>query len=87
MSSEVLTIRVPSHIKTSLASLGKILHRSKSYIAERAIEEYLEQHAWQIPELQAAEQEIKQGVFVSEAKVNSYLSSWGTTNEQSAPKA
>ena len=76
MMTEVLTLRVPTQVKMNLDKLGKAIHRSKSYIAERAIEEYLERNSWQIAELQSAENEIKQGKFVSNDEVNTYLDTW-----------
>lgn len=80
MSSEVLTIRVGSEIKATLENLGKVLHRSKSYLAQKAIEEFLKKNAWQIEELQLAEKEIEEGNFISNEEVNDYLSSWGVDN-------
>ena len=86
MSSEVLTIRVPSELKSQLEQLGKTLHRSKSYIAEQAISQYMDENAWQIAELSQAEDEIKQGKFVSDKEVNQYLDSWGSVKDPKAPK-
>ena len=86
MSSEVLTIRVRPDLKSQLDQLGQILQRSKSYLAEQAIARYIEDNAWQIAELTAAEQEINQGQFVASAEVEQYLDSWGSANEQAAPK-
>ena len=77
MTTEVLTLRVPSEMKANLESFGKSIHRSKSYIAEKAIEEYLERNSWQIEELQSANEEISQGKFISNDEVNDYLDSWG----------
>ena len=77
MTTEVLTLRVPTQMKTNLETLGKSIHRSKSYIAEKAIEEYLKRNSWQIKELQLAEEEISQGKFISNDEVNDYLDSWG----------
>ena len=76
MTTEVLTLRVPTQVKANIDKLGKAIHRSKSYIAERAIEEYLERNAWQITELQSAEGEIEQGKFISNDEVSSYLDAW-----------
>ncbi len=81
MITEVLTLRVPVQVKTNLESFGKSIHRSKSYIAEKAIEEYLERNAWQIAELKSAEEEIKQGKFISNDEVNVYLDAWGSVND------
>jgi predicted transcriptional regulator len=86
MSSEVLTIRVNSELKAKLDQLGKILHRSKSYMAEQAISQYVDDNAWQIAELAQAEEEIKQAKFVAGNAVNDYLDSWGSGNEGKAPK-
>ncbi len=87
MSSEVLTIRVNSELKSRLDQLGKTLHRSKSYIAEQAIRQYVDENAWQIEELTQAEKEIRQGKFIASDKVNRYLDSWGSADERKAPKA
>ena len=86
MSSEVLTIRVNSELKSRLDQLGKTLHRSKSYIAEQAISQYVDENAWQIAELTQAEEEIQQGKFVAGDEVNQYLDSWENSNERKAPK-
>ena len=85
MNSQVLTIRIGADLKSKLDQLGKTLHRSKSYIVEKAINQYVEQNAWQIEELTQAEDEIKQGKFVSNEEVTQYLESWG--NEIEALKA
>lgn len=76
MTTEVLTLRVPTQMKTNLETLGKSIHRSKSYIAEKAIEEYLKRNSWQIKELQLAEEEIQQEQFVSNDEVNEFQSYW-----------
>ena len=86
MSSQVLTIRVGAELKSKLDRLGKILHRSKSYIAQQAISQYVEENVWQIEELSQAEKEIGQGEFVNNDEMNRYLDSWGSTSERKAPK-
>ena len=64
-------------MKANLETLGKSIYRSKSYIAEKTIEEYLQRNSWQIEELQLSDEEISQGKFVSNEEVNDYLDSWG----------
>ena len=83
MSSQVLTIRVNSELDSRLDQLGKTLHRSKSYIVEQAISQYVDENAWQIAELTQAEDEIQQGKFVASDEVNQYLDSWTSKNEPS----
>ena len=87
MSSEVLTIRVRPELKYRLEQLGKNLQRSKSYLAEQAIAQYLDENAWQITELTQAEEEIDQAEFIAGAEVERYLDSWGSVDELQAPKS
>ena len=87
MSSEVLTIRVRPELKHRLEQLGKNLQRSKSYLAEQAISQYLDENAWQITELAQAEEEIYQAEFIAGAEVERYLDSWGSVDELQAPKS
>ena len=79
MNNQILTIRISSELKSKISQLGDALNRSKSYIAEKAIRLYVEQNAWQIEELLKAEEEIKEGNFISNEEVNLYLDSWKNT--------
>ena len=76
MITEVLTLRVPVQVKTNLENFGKYIHRSKSYIAQKAIEEYLARNSWQTSELKLAEEEIREGKFISNDVINEYLETW-----------
>ena len=87
MSSEVLTIRMRPELKNRLEQLGKNLQRSKSYLAEQAIAQYLDENAWQITELTQAEDEIDRAEFIAGAEVERYLDSWGSVDELQAPKS
>lgn len=75
--SEVLTIRISTKAKTDIENLQKATGRSKSYLASKAVEEYLAKNSWQIKELSLAENEIKEGKFIESKTVEEYLSSWG----------
>lgn len=46
--STLVSVRVKPEIAERLERLAESVHRSKSYIAAEAIEEYLEIHEWQI---------------------------------------
>jgi RHH-type rel operon transcriptional repressor/antitoxin RelB len=87
MSTTVFTVRLPEDVKAQLELLAKATNRSKSYLASKAISEYLRRNAWQVQELQEAAKEADKGVFVSEEAVDAWLSSWGKDDELPMPKA
>ncbi len=72
-----------------LETLSKKLDRSKSYLINQAIKEFiarqsLEDSRWQ-DTLQALES-IKSGNSIDEEDVNAWLNSWGTDKRLSTPK-
>ena len=76
MSTEILSLRINSSLKSQLQALGESIERSSSYIAEKAIKEYINNHKWQIEELKLAEEEIKNTKLVPNKEVEEFLNSW-----------
>lgn len=56
MPSTTMTVRLESEVKSRLDKLAQLTHRSKSYLASEAINEYLKIQEWQL-------NEIKKGIF------------------------
>jgi predicted transcriptional regulator len=48
MATEAFTVRAESDIVHQLDHLADSLDRSRNYLVNQALKEYLEQHAWQI---------------------------------------
>ena len=85
----ITSIRIPEEMEKPLESLSKKLDRSKSYLINQAIKEFiarqsLEESRWQ-DTLQALES-IMSGNSIDEEDVNAWLNSWGTKNRLSTPK-
>ena len=85
----ITSIRIPEDVEKPLESLSKKLDRSKSYLINQAIKEFiarqsLEDSRWQ-DTLEALES-IKAGKSIDEEDVNAWLNSWGTNDRKSAPK-
>ena len=85
----ITSIRIPEEMEKPLESLSKKLDRSKSYLINQAIKEFiarqsLEDSRWQ-DTLQALES-IKSGNSIDEEDVNAWLTSWGTDKRLSTPK-
>jgi len=85
----ITSIRLTDDVNQPLDSLAKKLDRSKNYLINQAIKEFLarqslEDSRWQ-DTLDALES-IKAGKSLDEADVNAWLNSWGAGNRTLAPK-
>jgi predicted transcriptional regulator len=86
----VTSIRLQPEIESPLENLAKKLDRSKNYIINQAIKEYLErkdlaEQRW--TETLEAIDSVKSGKAIDEAEVNEWLESWGSNNELKPPKS
>lgn len=85
----VTSIRLQTELEEPLDELASKLSRSKNWIINQAIKDYLsaqalEEKRWQ-DTLQALES-VSQGKVVDGEKVHEWLESWGTNTELDAPK-
>jgi len=85
----VTTVRLQPELESGLETIAGKLSRSKSWVINQALREYLErqeqeQARWQ--ETLKAMESVAQGRVVSGEAVHSWLSSWGTDNELPPPK-
>lgn len=85
----VTSVRLQPEIENSLENLAKKLDRSKNYIINQSIKEFLErktldEQRW-IETIEAIDS-VKSGHLIDENSVNDWLDSWGTENELEPPK-
>ncbi len=85
----VTTVRLQAEIEEHLEAIAGRLHRSKGWVINQALAEYIErqqreQVRWQ-QTLEAMES-AAQGRVVDVSEVHDWLNSWGTGNEQDAPR-
>lgn len=71
-----VTIRLEEPLKDKLEKLADATQRSRSFLAAEAIRDYVEQHEWQINEVQAALQEAEDGDFATATEVQALLEKW-----------
>ena len=86
----VTTVRLQPEVETGLDAMADKLHRSKSWVINQALKEYidrqeLEQARWK-ETLQAMES-VAQGKVATGSDVHDWLRSWGTNKELDPPKA
>lgn len=85
----ITSIRLTDEVEKPLNSLAKKLDRSKNYLINQAIKEFiakqsLEDSRWQ--ETLEALKSIKAGNAIDESDVNAWLNTWGTGNRAAPPK-
>ena len=85
----ITSIRLADDLDKPLESLAKKLDRSKNYLINQPIKEFLakqslEESRW-VDTLEALES-IKSGKSIEEADVNAWLNSWGTVVRKEPPK-
>ncbi len=84
----VTSIRLQPDIEKTLAETAEKLQRSKNWLINQAIKEFLEKQTletqrWQ-ETLQALDS-IQSGNSIKGDKVHAWLESWGTDDEQEKP--
>lgn len=83
------TVRLQPEIEKNLEAMAGKLHRTKSWLINQALKEYierqeLEQARWQ--ETMKAMESVAQGKIVSAEAVHTWLQTWGSANELPPPK-
>jgi predicted transcriptional regulator len=86
----VTSLRIPPELMNSLDSTAQELQRSKSWVINQALREYLgrkqtEKQRW-VETLEALDS-VKLGQLVDGDTVDTWLESWGTDNELEPPKS
>jgi predicted transcriptional regulator len=64
MATEAFTVRTESDIVHRLDFLADTLDRSRNYLVNQALKEYLDQHAWQIEKISQGIAAAKRGELV-----------------------
>jgi len=86
MSTSTLSVRLPGDLKNQLDLLSQSCDRPNSYIATKAIQEYINRNSWKIKALQDAKKEADKGIFISQNAMENWVNSLGTENELPSPK-
>ncbi len=73
----VMSVRLPDEVELQLGQLAQSTGRTKSWLANQAIQDYLAREAWQIAEVEAALREADAGDFVPEKEMMAKFKRWG----------
>jgi len=84
----VTSVRLNSDIEAPLENLAQRLDRSKNYLINQAIKEFVARQAMEDSRWEdtlKALDSIKEGKVIDESEVISWLKTWGTDSESSPP--
>ncbi len=73
----VMSFRLPDEVDQQLGQLAQSTGRTKSWLANQAIQDYLAREAWQIAQIEAALSEANVGDFVPETEMAAKFNRWG----------
>ncbi len=78
MSTEAFTIRADSNKVKKLDQLANKLDRSRNYLVNQAIEQYLDINAWQIQQIKQGIKAADDGRFVDDAEMERVFNKYKT---------
>lgn len=82
-----IAIRVPADLLHELDRLAKAVNRSRAWLGEEAIRQYVEVQRWHLGEIAAGIEDLKAGRVVPHSKMEAWLQSWGKPGEKKPPVA
>jgi predicted transcriptional regulator len=69
----VITMRVSDSLNKSLENLSLEMDRSKSYLAEQALAEFVSERAWLIKEAKIGLKDVEKGDVISEKEMDVFF--------------
>lgn len=73
----LISARVSPELAKRLAALAEFTHRSKSYLAAQAIEEFVNIQEWHVEAIREGIAAVENGDVVSHEQALAVLNSWG----------
>lgn len=70
------TVRLADETADKLDRLAAKLDRSRSYVAAKAVEDFVARESWQLAEIEAGLADANRGDFATEAEVEAVLSKY-----------
>jgi predicted transcriptional regulator len=86
MATVPFSMRLDETIKSRLEKEAQRDDRSAGYLAQKAIENFLDERDFFYREMDAATAEANKGVFISESAMHRWMASWDTDNELPQPE-
>ncbi|UTF49992.1 CopG family ribbon-helix-helix protein [Desulfomicrobium sp. ZS1] len=76
-----VTARLSEETALKLSQLAQTINRSKSFIVAQALDQFLEEQAWQVAQIQESLAQADAGKFASSLEVQEAFGKWGLNVE------
>ena len=86
-SKQNIAIRVPPGLVDELDRLAKAVNRSRAWLGEEALRQYVQVQRWHLREIAAGARDLKAGRVLPHSKMEAWLDSWGKPGEKNPPPA
>lgn len=86
MSTVSISFRISENKAKQLEQLAEATDRPKSWLLERALDDYLDVHTWQVEHMEAGLRELREGAGVPHEEVLDRLKSWGKARTRKSSK-
>ena len=84
-NTTTVSVRVPAALKNRLDKLAEATARSRSWLAARALQVYVENQEWQIAAIREGKKDVQAGRVISHEKTARWLRTWGKKRELPPP--
>jgi RHH-type rel operon transcriptional repressor/antitoxin RelB len=81
MRTSTVSAKLDPEVAKKLEMLVKATDRSKSYLVAEAIENYVEDQAWQIEAIKGGVKEADKGKFATERQIKKTFKKWGVNED------
>ncbi len=82
-----VSVRIRPELSDKIEILAGALDRPKSWVIEKALEEYIAVQEWQIQTIKDGLAEADAGKLVSHGDVKQWIKSWGQPKEKPRPRS
>jgi predicted transcriptional regulator len=80
-----VSLRLDPALHAEVAALAAAFDRSKAWVIEQAVREYLANQAWQLAAIREGLAAAEAGQTAAHADVAAWVAGWGTEDERPAP--
>ncbi len=85
-ASTTMTVRLDRETRRRLERLARATARSRAFLAQQAIRDYLDLQEWQVSAIEAGVRAADEGHLVGHKAVESWIESWGARREKRRPR-
>jgi predicted transcriptional regulator len=84
--STPVSVRLQPAVNDQITAIAEALDRSKSWVIEQAVKDYVALDAWRQAAIEAGVRDADAGRAASHEDVVAWVRSWGQTDERQPPR-